>query len=150
MNNYIKMNIKEYNLVLANHECAYTLWTYLHIILPKYFPEYKIHILLRLITMNYKEYDIFIQYEFIKQFNLKKKPNTYIKKYKFTNNIDFKILDNKYKFTPNAFKKILIGEPNNIYKEYLILIDKCMFYYMEYQNNAQKKINLLINQITKY
>ncbi len=142
------MNIKEYNCLLVNHECAYTLWQYLIIILPKYFSEYNPKILLKFITLNFKEYQTILDTDFLKEYNLNETPKKYIKKYQFTNNIHYIITkDNKYKFTPEAFKQLILTEKNNIYKEYYLIIEKCMFYYMDYQYKSQKKIEIMIKKL---
>ena len=98
-----------------------------------------------------KEQYTIIDINFLKRYNLKKKPKTYINYHRFENNIHYILnKDNEYKFTPEAFKQLILEDKNNIYKDYFLVIEKCMFYYMDYQFRSQKKIEALIEKIYSF
>ena len=141
------MDILDYNYLIANQDVAYSLQQYIIHIIPKYFPEYKLDMIMAFITLNSKEDHTIIDEEYLKICYLKLDPIKYVKKYNLIRNLHFIIENNKYKFTPEAFKNIILKEPNNTFKEYFIIIEKCMYYYIDYQYKAEEKINRLINSI---
>jgi len=56
------------------------------------------------------------------------------------NNVKGIILINKeYKFTPRSLKRILI-QKSEIYQDYYLLLENCIFNYTEYQNNLYHKL----------
>jgi len=136
-------DISKYNIELVKNNDVYTLWHYIINIVPKYFPEYDTRVVLKFITINYREYMTVINTEFMKQYGLLESPKNYIKRYNFKMIVDYTIEDKEYKFTPEAFKHMILHDKRNIYKQYFIFIEKCMCYYMDYQSKVQKKLDIL-------
>jgi hypothetical protein len=60
------------------------------------------------------------------------------------NNKENKQLELEYKFTPYAFKKILLSS-NNLYIELYLVLEKSMFYYNIYQNKLKQALNAVVN-----
>lgn len=60
------------------------------------------------------------------------------------NNKENKQLELEYKFTPYAFKKILLSS-NNLYIELYLVLEKSMFYYNIYQIKLKQALNAVVN-----
>ena len=60
------------------------------------------------------------------------------------NNKENKQLELEYKFTPYAFKKILLSS-NNLYIELYLVLEKSMFYYNVYQIKLKQALNAVVN-----
>jgi hypothetical protein len=69
-----------------------------------------------------------------------------IKKIPFVKSLlkENKQLELEYKFTPYAFKKILLSS-NNLYIELYLVLEKSMFYYNIYQNKLKQALNAVVN-----
>ena len=137
------MNIIAYNHTLAHDSVAFTLIQYIQHIVPLCFPKYNVVDLLHLAMMNSREYSPVVGERMFKRFGMTRSMIYYVVKYRLKKNITYLQRGSEVTITPEVFKRILVHE-NSDHKEYLLVLEKCVYYYMDYQNQSVKKINAMI------